>query len=76
MRSIIILIALFIESSFPCDLKKKDRVGVGYENHIYLARKEKDRVIYRGIATSRGEAVNEYFKLLKDRKCPEPLPKL
>lgn len=72
----LILTLLLLNTAHPCDLRKLDRQGVAYENTVYIARKEKDQVIYRGISTTKGEAVDQYFKSLKDRKCPEPLPKL
>jgi hypothetical protein len=57
--------------AFPCDLKRADNYLVYYENSLYIDKKEKERIIYRGLSMSKGDAVDLAFKEIKDKKCPD-----
>jgi hypothetical protein len=75
---LLILIFLLIPDSHArtCDLRKFDSYGTGFENQMYLSMKEKEVVQYRGIAMTRAEIMEHYFKDIKKGICPELPPKL
>ena len=58
-----------------CNLRKYENYLLGYENKMYLAIKENDKVIYRGLSSLRKDALEVAFKDIKDKKCPDLPPK-
>jgi hypothetical protein len=57
----------------PKDLRRLDNRYTVLENITYIERREKERTIYRGIATTRGEAFELAFKDIKEKKCPDKI---
>jgi len=80
MKTLMILIFCICISSVrsECDpkvLKKFNMYYEGLENSIYLERLEKVPTIYRGIATTKGEAMEMAFKDIKEKRCPDLIRK-
>ena len=57
--------------SRACSIRKTDNYLVYLEYTTYIERKEKDPVIYRGISTTKGKALEQAFKELKKGLCPD-----
>ncbi len=59
----------------PKLLKKFNMYYEGLENAIYIERLEKEPTTYRGIATTKGEAMEMAFKDIKEKRCPDLIRK-
>jgi len=59
----------------PKVLKKFNMYYEGLENAIYIERLEKVPTVYRGIATTKGEAMEMAFKDIKEKRCPDRIRK-
>jgi hypothetical protein len=72
----LIIFAFALTARSGCDPKELRRLDNRYtvlENITYIERREKERTIYRGIATTRGEALELAFKDIKEKKCPDKI---
>jgi hypothetical protein len=67
----LILFTFTFSGRSDCDLRKFDNYLTGLENSIYINRQEKEPAIYRGIATTKGQALEMAFKDIKAKKCPD-----
>ena len=76
MKTLLILTMFTFTARSSCDLKELRRLDNRYavlENITYIERREKERTIYRGIATTRGEALELAFKDIKAKMCPDKI---
>lgn len=73
MKILLVLISIARSECDPGLLKKFDMYYTGLENSIYINRKEKEPAIYRGIATTKGQAMEMAFKDIKEKKCPDKI---
>lgn len=73
MKILLVLISIARSECDPRLLKKFDMYYTGLENSIYINRKEKEPAIYRGIATTKGQAMEMAFKDIKEKKCPDKI---
>lgn len=76
MKNLIWILAALASESFGCspkELRKLDNFYSGLENQTYIERRENEPTVYRGIATTRGEAFEMAFKDLKNKKCPDKI---
>ena len=73
MKILILLISIARTECNPEFLRKFDNYLSGLENSIYLNRQEKQLTVYRGIATTKAEALEMAFKDIKEKRCPDKI---
>jgi len=71
MKILLLLVSIARTECNPELLRKFDNYLAGLENSIYLNRQERQLVVYRGIATTKAEALEMAFKDIKAKKCPD-----
>ncbi len=73
MKILILLISIARTECNPELLRKFDNYLTGLENSIYINRQEKQPTVYRGIATTKAQALEMAFKDIKEKKCPDKI---
>ncbi len=77
MKNLTLVIALiFGQTGTACSpekLRKIENYYLGKENQTYIERRENEPTLYRGIATTRGQALEMAFKDIKEKRCPDKI---